>query len=54
MVHTAQYKLIVYPKASKILLFDLKKDPEEMHDLSGADCVQMQDELDLTACLKEI
>lgn len=30
-----QYKLIVFPKLNKILLFDLKKDPEEMHDLSA-------------------
>lgn len=35
MVRTENYKLIVYPKASKILLFDLKKDPQEMHDLAG-------------------
>ncbi|WP_254412163.1 sulfatase-like hydrolase/transferase [Dyadobacter diqingensis] len=70
MVRTAQYKLIVYPKASKILLFDVKKDPEEMHDLSGQTAYksvlrdlkeklvsqqkQMQDELDLTPYLKEI
>ena len=28
------YKLLVYPNVPKVLLFDLKADPEEMHDLS--------------------
>lgn len=32
MVRTDQYKLIVYPKLNKILLFDLEKDPEELRD----------------------
>lgn len=35
MVRTDRYKLIVYPKASKVLLFDLLNDPLEMHDLAG-------------------
>lgn len=35
MVRTDQYKLIVYPSGPRILLFDLKKDPEEMHDVSS-------------------
>jgi arylsulfatase A-like enzyme len=35
MVRADGYKMIVYPKASKILLFDLKKDPDEMHDIAG-------------------
>src|SRR5690606_38156939 len=35
MVRTDKYKLIVYPAAKKILLFDMKKDPLEMQDLSG-------------------
>ena len=35
MVRTDQYKLIVYPKIAKLLLFDLKKDPAEMHDVAG-------------------
>lgn len=35
MVRTDRFKLIVYPEASKILLFDLKKDPGEMHDVSA-------------------
>lgn len=34
MVRTDRYKLIVYPEAEKVLLFDLQKDPEEMHDVS--------------------
>jgi len=28
------FKLIVYPRINKVLLFDLKSDPEEMNDLS--------------------
>ncbi|MPR36028.1 sulfatase-like hydrolase/transferase [Salmonirosea aquatica] len=67
MVRTDRYKLIVYPKASKTLLFDLKKDPEEMHDIADlasskpilkdlkAKLIQQQqemnDELDLSAYL---
>lgn len=35
MVRTDRYKLIVYPLARRILLFDLKNDPEEMQDVSG-------------------
>lgn len=35
MVRKGDYKLIVYPKANKLLLFDLKNDPEEMNDLAG-------------------
>ena len=34
MVRTDRYKLIVYPKAPKVLLFDLKKDPHEISDVS--------------------
>ncbi len=34
MVRTERYKLIVYPEAPKVLLFDLEKDPDEMKDLS--------------------
>ncbi len=29
------YKLIVYPKVPKALLFDLRHDPDELHDLAG-------------------
>lgn len=35
MIRTARHKLIVYPKTSRVLLFDLEKDPEEMHDIAG-------------------
>lgn len=35
MVRKDGYKLIVYPKADKILLFDLKNDPDEINDLSA-------------------
>lgn len=34
MVRTRDYKLIVYPRAKKMLLFNLGNDPEEMIDLS--------------------
>ena len=34
MVRSDDYKLIVYPKARKILLFDLNKDPLEMNNLA--------------------
>ena len=33
MVRTNRYKLIIYPVASKMLLFDIVNDPEEMHDI---------------------
>ncbi len=35
MVRTGRHKLIVYPLAEKLLLFDLVKDPEEARDVSG-------------------
>ena len=34
MIRKDGYKLIVYPKIQKILLFDLKNDPLEQHDIS--------------------
>ena len=34
-VRTRTHKLIVYPQVRKIQLFDIEKDPWEMHDLSG-------------------
>jgi choline-sulfatase len=34
MIREDDYKLIVYPKAGVIKLFDLVNDPEEIHDLS--------------------
>jgi arylsulfatase A-like enzyme len=35
MVRSEGYKLIVYPSMSKVLLFDLKNDPQEMRDIAG-------------------
>lgn len=35
MIRKDGFKLIVYPKINKILLFDMENDPEEMNDLSG-------------------
>ena len=35
MIKKDDYKLIVYPNINKVKLFDLKNDPEEMHDLSS-------------------
>lgn len=35
MVRTDKYKLIVYPSANKIILFDLAKDPDEKQDVSA-------------------
>ena len=37
MIRKDGYKLIVYPKLNKILLFNLSEDPEEMQDLAGED-----------------
>jgi arylsulfatase A-like enzyme len=34
MIRKDGFKLIAYPNANKVLLFDLKKDPLEMNDLS--------------------
>ena len=34
MVRKDGYKLVLYPRAKKQLLFDLKNDPEEMHNLA--------------------
>jgi arylsulfatase A-like enzyme len=70
MVRTDRYKMIVYPEANKILLFDVVKDPEEMHDIAGVPAnkailkdlkkrlleqqAQLHDELDLTPQLVNI
>ncbi|MFY0685848.1 MAG: sulfatase-like hydrolase/transferase [Cyclobacteriaceae bacterium] len=35
MIRKDGFKLIVYPQANKVLLFDLENDPNEMNDLSG-------------------
>ncbi|MEP0134593.1 MAG: sulfatase-like hydrolase/transferase [Eudoraea sp.] len=34
MIRKDGFKLIVYPKLEKVLLFDMEQDPEEMNDLS--------------------
>ncbi len=34
MIRTEKYKLIMYPKAKKTQLFDLKKDPDELENLA--------------------
>ncbi|MEX1238569.1 MAG: sulfatase-like hydrolase/transferase [Cyclobacteriaceae bacterium] len=70
MVRTQEHKLIVYPTARKVLLFDLKKDPYEKTDLSAVPeykevlkslIVELQrqqkvlnDPLDLTPFFREI
>lgn len=35
MIRKDGFKLLVYPKMNKVLLFDLENDPEEINDLSG-------------------
>ncbi len=46
MVRTDKFKLIVYPKAKKILLFDMINDKEEMNDLAdNADYAEVKQEL---------
>lgn len=35
MVTQDGYKMILYPKIKKVLLYNLKKDPQEMNDLAG-------------------
>jgi arylsulfatase A-like enzyme len=35
MVRVGDYKLIVYPQAYRVRLFNLKDDPAEMNDLAG-------------------
>ena len=34
MVVSGHHKLLLFPKAEKALLFDLKDDPEEINDIS--------------------
>ena len=36
MIRKDNFKLLVYPEINKVLLFDLKNDPEEMNDISDA------------------
>ncbi len=68
MGRTDRYKLIAYPKANKLLLFDVVDDPLEMNDLSENPEIKstkfqlirllkkqqelMEDTLNLDACLK--
>ena len=70
MVRTDKYKMIIYPAANKILLFDMVKDPQEMHDIFASGSSKkiladlkikmlqqqkiMNDELDLSAFLNKI
>lgn len=35
MIRKDGYKLLIYPKIDKVLLFDLEKDPNEMNDLAN-------------------
>jgi len=35
MVTEGDYKLILYPQIAKVLLFDLRKDPEELNDVAS-------------------
>jgi arylsulfatase A-like enzyme len=37
MIRTDRFKLIHYPKIERYQLFDLRADPNELHDLSGDD-----------------
>ncbi len=52
MVRTDNYKLIVYPKARKMLLFDVVSDPLEMKDLSD-DSAYQSTKLQLISRLKK-
>ncbi|QZE15419.1 sulfatase-like hydrolase/transferase [Halosquirtibacter laminarini] len=40
MVRVGDYKLIVYPTAKKVLLYNVKEDPKELYDLSLQDKYQ--------------
>jgi arylsulfatase A-like enzyme len=35
MIRTDEWKLIWYPQISRYQLFDLRSDPDELHDLSA-------------------
>jgi arylsulfatase A-like enzyme len=37
MIRKDGYKLMVYPKLKKVLLFDMVNDPQEMNDLASDD-----------------
>lgn len=34
-IRTREHKLIIYPEAKRVRLYDLQNDPQEMHDLAG-------------------
>jgi arylsulfatase A-like enzyme len=51
-VRDERWKLIVYPQINKTQLFDLKNDPNEMHDLA-ADPVHASDVRRMTSLLQE-
>ncbi|MEQ9582942.1 MAG: DUF4976 domain-containing protein, partial [Arenibacter sp.] len=36
MIRKDGFKLVIYPKIDKVLLFDMEKDPNEMKDLAGS------------------
>ena len=36
MIRKDGFKLIIYPKIDKLLLFDMEKDPNEMNDLADS------------------
>ncbi|MGB5274510.1 MAG: sulfatase-like hydrolase/transferase [Flavobacteriaceae bacterium] len=42
MIRKNGFKLIAYPKLKKLLLFDLKKDPEEQNDLASRSAYHMK------------
>ena len=42
MIRTNGYKLIVYPKIEKVLLFNLEEDPDEMNDLSHEEAYRLK------------
>lgn len=66
MIRKDGYKLLVFPKANKVLLFDLKTDPEEMNDISSdpknkdlldqlfKDLIRLQKEMDDPLDLSQI
>jgi choline-sulfatase len=53
MVRTEDYKLIIYPVAGEVQLFDMRNDPWEMKNLAG-DPAQADTIKKLTARLKEL
>ena len=69
-IHKGDYKMILYPKVKRILLFNLGSDPLEMSDIANkpgsrkallqlfSDLIQLQqslqDKLDLTSWYNEL